>query len=112
MRQCYNVIMSEGIRREIICGGFCSFYKPGKNEDLKCGTYAFLARNLSTGEIRHAALKSSPRPDYSRDREIRALICDRCEFLVAGCDFREGFPSSPCGGYAIVEGLLKRGRIS
>ncbi len=100
--------MSEGIRRDIICRAHCTFYKPGRKESLKCGTFDLLAQNLSTGELRHAAGKKARRPDFSHDREIRKLACERCEFLVGGCDFREGRLSPPCGGYAIVEGLLKK----
>lgn len=99
--------MSGQAHRELICKGFCSFYKPGK-EDLKCGAYAFLERNLSTGELRSAARTATPRPDVSLDSEMRELICERCDFLDGGCGFREGLRSPPCGGYAIVEGLLKK----
>ncbi len=33
----------------IICKGFCSFYREGK-EDLSCGTYLFLRNNLTLCE--------------------------------------------------------------
>ncbi len=94
-------------RRELICKGFCKFYRPGK-EDLKCGAYAFLERNLSTGELRSTARRANPRCDFSHDGVIRSLICVRCDFLDGGCGFREGLRSPPCGGYAIVERLLKK----
>jgi hypothetical protein len=100
--------MRKGISVSIICRGFCRFYKPGKKEDLRCGAYDFLAANLTEEELKLAALSAVRRCDYSRDREIRELICSRCEFRVDGCDFREGLASPPCGGYAIVERLLKQ----
>lgn len=100
--------MREGISRSIICRGFCSFYKPGEKEDLKCATYDFLASNLTEDELKLAALSAVRRCDYSRDKEISELICARCEFLVGGCDYREGLASPPCGGYAIVERLFKQ----
>jgi hypothetical protein len=99
--------MHEDVRRRLVCKGFCKFYKPGRKERLKCGTYDFLSRNLSPGELLHVCRGTGPH-DLSRDEDIRAMICDRCEFLVDGCDFRDGLPSPPCGGYAVVESLLKR----
>jgi hypothetical protein len=95
------------VRRKLVCKGFCEFYKPGKKESLKCGTFDFLSRNLTRGELAHVSRGTGP-CDLSRDEEIRDLACRRCEFLVDGCDFRDGLPSPPCGGYAIVESLLKR----
>lgn len=100
--------MSEAIQRRIICRGFCSFYKNGKNKSIKCGAYNFLTENLSTEELRLAALDAIRRSDYSRDRAIKNIVCEHCAFLPDGCDFRMGRRSPPCGGYAIVEWLFKR----
>lgn len=100
--------MHKGILRSIVCRGFCSFYNPGKNESIKCGTYDFLAENLSTDELREAALAAIRHMDYSRDKEIRHMICKRCAFFADGCDFRRSRRSPPCGGYAIVAWLFKR----
>jgi len=100
--------MPEGFHREVICKGFCAFYSPGKTSGLRCGSYDLLAGSLSRRELSDAARMSPPRPDFSMDREIRDIACVRCGFLDGGCDFREGLASPPCGGYAIVEGLLKR----
>lgn len=100
--------MNEAIRRRIICRGFCSFYKPRKNNSFRCGTYDFLKETLSTDELREAALAAIRRLDYSRDKEIKHIICDRCAFLADGCDFRMGRRSPPCGGYVIVERLFKQ----
>jgi hypothetical protein len=100
--------MSEAIRRRIICRGFCSFYKPRRNNSFRCAAYDFLAENLSTEELRLAALDAIRRSDYTRDRDIRSIVCKRCAFLSDGCDFRRGRRSPPCGGYAIVEWLFKR----
>jgi hypothetical protein len=93
---------------DIICKGFCTFYREGR-EGLTCGTYDFLARNLTAGEIRSNVQQLKPGADFSRDKELRELACERCDFLVDGCDFREGLSVHPCGGYVIVEWLLKRG---
>ena len=97
-------------RRELIatvCRRFCSFYKPGKRRTTVCGTADFLMRNLSPTELRAVARATERLCDFSEDRAIRALACESCDYLVGGCDFRDGLPSPPCGGYPIVEALLK-----
>lgn len=91
---------------EIICKRFCRYYKEGK-EELTCGTYNFLAREIAPKELASLTRNIEAGPDFSFDRDIKELACDKCEFLADGCDFREGLDALPCGGYAIVERLLK-----
>jgi hypothetical protein len=93
---------------DIICKGFCMFYNEGK-EGLACGTYEFLKGNLTPHEIDSCMRDMQAAPDFSRDKEIRVMVCGKCDFLVDGCDFREGLAAPPCGGYTIIEWLLKRG---
>jgi len=93
---------------QAICKKFCSFYKADKKEDLKCGTFAFLSRNLTELEIRRAAKAAPVEFSFSEDRAIKDMVCKDCDFLVDGCDYREGVGKMPCGGYAVVEHLLKR----
>lgn len=94
----------------IICKKFCSFYKEGK-EDLYCGTYLFLRNNLTPRELR-SVLELSKKPGHQpksgsgTDEEIRSLVCEKCDFVVNGCDFREDGSHPPCGGYYIIEMLL------
>lgn len=95
----------------IICKGFCSFYKEGK-EDLCCGTYLFLKKNLTPAELRSVIELSrvDDRPGaytFAADGAIRKLVCETCDFLVDGCDFREDGSLPPCGGYIIIETLLR-----
>ncbi|GAB4418440.1 MAG: hypothetical protein OHK0032_14420 [Thermodesulfovibrionales bacterium] len=95
---------------DIICKGFCKFYKEGK-EELRCETYNLLSRRFSPEELKSMIQDVAAKPDRSFDREIRTLICEKCDFVVDGCDFRDGLDSPPCGGYAIIEGLIKKGVI-
>ncbi len=94
----------------MICKNFCSFYKEGK-EDLLCGTYLFLRKNLTPREL-SSAIKLSGRRKHPTagaspaDEEIKSLVCRKCDFLVDGCDFRENGSQPPCGGYYIIEMLL------
>ena len=92
---------------DIICKGFCTFYNSGK-EELTCGTYDFIFRNLSLGDLKSAIRGIASTPDFACDRKIKGLICEKCDFVIDGCDFKEGMDAPPCGGYTIVEWLLKR----
>lgn len=91
---------------DIICRGFCSFYRGGR-EELTCGSYRFLVGNLTLTELKVLASGAGKQPDLSADEEICSLVCNLCDFLTDGCDFRAGLDSPPCGGYTIVEALLK-----
>lgn len=96
--------------REIICRQFCRFFKEGR-EELACATYDFLARNLTARELITAVRDKTFCADFSRDGEIKTLVCGKCDFLADGCDFRAGAGEFPCGGYVIVEWLLKNGLL-
>ncbi len=103
--------MKDRAYTSIICQGFCRFYKEGK-EDLHCETYNFLRRILTPGELTAflGQLENAERdsaPDFSKDREIEAMVCKKCEFLIDGCDFREDGSHPPCGGYILLERLLR-----
>lgn len=93
---------------EIICRRFCGYYKEGK-EEMTCGTYNFLARELTLKELASLTRDIQAGPDFSFDKEIKCLVCDRCDFLADGCDFRDGLNSRPCGGYTVIEKLIKAG---
>jgi len=92
---------------DIICKRFCTFYRSGR-EELTCGTYEFIYRNLSHGELESAIQGIPSPPDFTSDRKIKGLICEKCNFMTDGCDFREGLDAPPCGGYTIIEWLIKR----
>ncbi|NOX20452.1 MAG: hypothetical protein GXO99_04230 [Nitrospirae bacterium] len=88
----------------LVCKGYCAFYKEGK-EELLCGTYQYIISNFTEEKIRD--IPQDYKPDFSKDQKIMDLICSKCEFLIDGCGYREGEGTPPCGGYTIVEWLLK-----
>jgi hypothetical protein len=102
--------MKEGKYTEVICSNFCRFYKEGK-EELQCGAYMFLKKCFSPDEIAVFVQNIDAGPLFMFDDFIRELICERCEFLTDGCDYREGLESPPCGGYAVIEHMVRRGII-
>lgn len=98
-------MMKKSKYTELVCEGFCKFYKEGK-EELTCGAYNFLAEGFTPEDLASKIHAIKKEADFSCDEEIKKIICEHCEFLVDGCDFREGLDSPPCGGYAILEGLF------
>lgn len=94
---------------EDICSRFCSFYKPESQQaEHRCGSFTFLSRNLTRGELATIASRASASYDFSLDSTIRDEVCARCEYLQDGCDFRAGAGKTPCGGYAVLEYLYKK----
>ncbi|MGO9614058.1 MAG: hypothetical protein ACLPX5_13650 [Dissulfurispiraceae bacterium] len=78
---------------------------------MNCGTYLFLRDNFTVQEIellsefKGSVDKSAPN-SLLKDDEMRELICNSCDFLIDGCDFRDDRSGPPCGGYILVERLL------
>ncbi len=103
--------VKEDIYTEIICKGFCRYFKKGK-EEMHCGGYQFLVDNLTVSELRQLAalsdgveeIKNRIPPD---DENLFSLVCSKCDFLVDGCDFRENRSGPPCGAYILIDILVK-----
>jgi hypothetical protein len=93
----------------IICKNFCSFFKGGK-EDIHCGGYQVLTDNLTCAELAYLsstiddaeALKKLIPPD---DEVLFQTICERCDFRIDGCDYRENRSGPPCGGFILIREL-------
>ena len=93
---------------EVICKRFCKYYREGK-EELTCGTYNFLNNTLTLNELISESSNILSVPDFSVDEEILKTVCEKCDFFKDGCDFRAGESVSPCGGYTIIEWLIRQG---
>lgn len=93
----------------IICRGFCTFYKEGK-EELHCGGYEILRRALTPAELEGLSslcpcgdtLKLQIPPE---EEEMRRLVCETCAFVIDGCDYRQDRSAPPCGGYHLLRAL-------
>ncbi len=99
--------MKDKVYTDIICKGFCKYYKEGK-EDILCRGYVFLRENLTDKELKSLIYLSKPEPDVSflipdRNKELENLICSKCDFLIDGCDYAENLSAPPCGGYIIIK---------
>jgi hypothetical protein len=96
---------------QTLCLKFCSYYKPGKNEELACKGYMVVERLLREGKILDFENTSSETsPDLS-DRIVKTL-CNTCDFHEQDCDFMQVRTARPCGGFVILERLLGCGVIT
>lgn len=99
-----------------ICRRYCSYYKPGQKEDMACRGLIFVQSFI---ERHPESIKEFPsRCAFPfKDRYHHLLhhtICQYCDFLIDGCDFKDpgqsGHPP-PCGGYLLLESLLEQALI-
>jgi len=98
----------------LICKPHCRFFKPGEKEKLSCFGYDFIAERAGEAEIEamKAHVGDTPPARFEHDERIEAVLCARCEFREADCDFMggESMPEAvPCGGYVLLAKLLAQG---
>lgn len=102
--------MKDHVYTEMICKTFCRHYK-GDKEDIHCGGYDFIRKNLTINElkliIQSLKLGSDIKNDIPEKKDlIYNLSCKDCAFLIDGCDYMDNFSGPPCGGYRIIHRLL------
>ena len=63
---------------------------------------------------RSLAIYENPHPgiDCEYGEVIRQLVCGACEFREQDCDFAQDRAACPCGGFALLLGLLRAGVIT
>jgi len=98
--------MKETIYTEIICKGFCKYYKEG-SEELHCNGYVFLRDNFTLRELKTMIEMLRLKRDIKykipeRDKGLTSLLCRKCDFFVEGCDYADNQSGPPCGGFLIV----------
>lgn len=107
--------MKDKIYTEIICKGFCKYYKEGK-EELHCNGYVFLRNNFTPYELK-IMLENSVTGQknketvefmlYNKDEDVISLVCKKCDFYIDECDYTSNRSDNPCGGYNVVKILLR-----
>ena len=88
----------------------CSYYKPGKNEELACRGYLVLERLALQGVPMRGA-KGEHRDRTGEELLVRTL-CMPCPFHEHDCDFMENSALPPCGGFLLLAQLLAAKDIS
>ncbi|MFH1675185.1 MAG: hypothetical protein ABIF87_17415, partial [Pseudomonadota bacterium] len=76
---------------ELICRPYCSYYKPGQKEDMACRGFELLRSFIKEHPecISHFPdVRTDPFKDTYHGL-LHATLCQRCDFLIDGCDFTD-----------------------
>jgi hypothetical protein len=96
---------------QAVCLRLCSYYKPGRNEELACRGYLVLERLAQQG-----ILIDNKNTDHLRDgageEPLVQALCMACPFHEQDCDFMENSALPPCGGFLLLMQLLGKKKIS
>ena len=97
-----------------LCINFCTYYKPGKNEELACQGLIAVQRIMARGKTLSLARREhAAAPDARTIDGLKVRVCAACEFRGADCDFiLTGGRADPCGGMALLMQLLGSGELS
>jgi hypothetical protein len=94
-----------------LCSKHCSYYKPGKNEELACQGFHVVERLMRSGKT---ILMENP--GVSADKQVMdqliQSLCSVCTFHEYDCDFFQDRVSQPCGGFVLLSQLLGSGKIT
>jgi len=96
---------------QTLCLTFCSYYKPGKNEELVCRGYAVVERLQQRGKA-ISFNKSKKAVDPATVVGLRKALCAACDFQEKDCDFIQDKTALSCGGFALLAQLLESGEIT
>jgi len=94
-----------------LCLKFCTYYKPGKNEELACKGFTVVEQLMHGG--RQIVFE---RYGLEFDRTVQELLkqnmCLACAFHEQDCDFMLDRTARPCGGFVLISQLLGSGVIA
>ncbi|MCK9419696.1 MAG: hypothetical protein M0R70_09985 [Nitrospirae bacterium] len=96
---------------QTLCLKFCSYYEPGKNEELACKGYRVVERLLREGKGLVLESNNGESSPVLADRIVKTL-CIVCDFYKQDCDFMQDRTARPCGGFVLLERLLGSGVIT
>jgi len=94
-----------------LCGNFCSYYKPSKEEELACRGFIVVEQMIKAGK-KVSFEGAGKRPSRLKAAELGESLCPTCPFYERDCDYilQEG-EARPCGGFIFLGLLLDDGII-
>jgi hypothetical protein len=94
-----------------LCGNFCSYYKPSKNEELACRGFVVVKKFIEAGK-KVPFEASNSMPGLQTEEDLGKVLCPTCPFYEGDCDFvlQEG-DALPCGGFIFLRLLVDSGII-
>jgi hypothetical protein len=96
-----------------VCSTFCTYYRPGKNEDMACQSFVVVQGLIKAGRIRTSGRPGRlAEPDRRTGAILEERVCGACSFRAQDCDFIATGGSAPsCGGMVLLRHLLGSGEI-
>ena len=92
-----------------ICGNFCPYYKPSKDEELACRGFVVVKRLIEMGK-EVPTEDSGRRPVPLAGENLREVLCPACPFYDGDCDYiLQRGDAMPCGGFIFLRLLLDSG---
>ena len=105
---------------QLLCSGHCSFYKPGKDEELACKGFLILEKLLYERK-EFPALTQKIVLSMKAEDDLFRLLCRGCSFFEQDCDFAawkrgEGGAAAretvnPCGGFFCLGHCIDQGQV-
>jgi hypothetical protein len=96
---------------QTLCLKYCSYYKPGINEELACNGYMVVDRLLREGKRLVLESNGNETTIFPADRIVK-ILCLACDFHEQDCDFMHSQAARPCGGFVFLAKLLGSGVIT
>lgn len=90
----------------MLCLPYCAYYKPGKNEKVRCRGALIVERLMLLGRTLPPPEKGHNVPDQSVTECLVRLLCGVCDFRENDCDFAQNRHARPCGGFVLLSRLL------
>ena len=105
---------NEAAKSVELCVNYCTYYRPGKNEELQCQGFTAVQRLLKDGKaLSFARPRHAAAPDAATVEALKERVCGRCAFREADCDFiLTAGAAPPCGGFALLSHLLGSGGLT
>ncbi|MBI5632110.1 MAG: hypothetical protein HZA15_01300 [Nitrospirae bacterium] len=102
---------------ELLCAPYCSFYKPGKDEEPGCkGSVIF--KNLFEEGKKVPVRTDRIVVSFETEDDLFQAVCRTCPFFEQDCDFAEWKRGDavrealkPCGGFLCLGHCLDHGTI-
>jgi hypothetical protein len=98
--------------RQEICAAYCSYYKPGKEQEETCRGFAVLQRHPPLWKHLPRILQTHHAEGWGSEIHdaLAGLICASCPFHENDCDFVQHVEGAvPCGGFIVLGLLLESG---
>ena len=97
-----------------LCRTFCTYYKPGKTDDLACQGFLVVHSMITSGrQLPPASPDRLAVPDKRTADVLQERVCGACSFREQDCDYiATGGTAPSCGGFLVLKHLVASGEIT